>query len=87
MIKALEEKDYIKIQTISKREYTVQNKALTNIAVVNNETVKVKNIHKYARKVVPRITGTVILSTPKGIMAHDEAFDKKIGGRVFVIVY
>lgn len=86
-VKTLEEKDYIKIQNINKRDYTVQIKSLTNISVVKNETVKAKNIHKYTRKVLPSITGTVILSTPKGIMAHDEAFDNKLGGRVIVIVY
>lgn len=88
LIKVLEDKQCVKVLNISKREYTLEvSKFLKNIATVKNETVKVKNIYKYASKVLPSITGTLILSTPKGIMAHDEAFNNKQGGRIIVIAY
>ena len=51
-------------------------------------SVKVKDIEKYERRLLPsRDMGTLLISTPKGVMVHDEAKHQNLGGRVIAYVY
>ena len=57
-------------------------------AVKPRFSVKVKGIEKYEKRFLPsRDLGTMILSTPKGIMTHMEAREQNLGGRVLAYVY
>ena len=57
-------------------------------AVKPRFSVKVRNIEKYEKRFLPsRDMGTLILSTPKGVMTHDNAKLQNLGGRVLAYVY
>lgn len=50
--------------------------------------VKLKNYEQWEKQYLPaRNFGILILSTPKGIMSHREAIEKKTGGRLLAYVY
>ena len=43
--------------------------------------VKIESIDKYARRFLPaRNVGLMIISTNEGLMTHEQAYEKKIGG-------
>ena len=51
-------------------------------------SVKKDQIEKYRRRYLPaRNIGTVIISTGKGLMTHDEAVEKGIGGSLIAYFY
>ena len=51
-------------------------------------TVKKDQIEKYRRRYLPaRNVGTVIVSTGKGLMVHDEAVEKGMGGSLIAYFY
>lgn len=51
-------------------------------------TVKKDQIEKYRRRYLPaRNVGTVIISTGKGLMVHDEAVEKGMGGSLIAYFY
>jgi small subunit ribosomal protein S8 len=51
-------------------------------------TVDKTTIEKYRRRYLPsRNFGTMILSTNKGLMTHEEAFEEKIGGCLIAYFY
>ena len=51
-------------------------------------TVNKLQIEKYRRRFLPaRDVGTVILSTNKGLMTHEEAANEKIGGCLIAYFY
>ena len=51
-------------------------------------SVKVKGIEKYEKRFLPsRDMGTLILSTPNGVMTHETARQQNLGGRVLAYVY
>ena len=57
-------------------------------AVKPRFSVKVRNIEKYEKRFLPsRDMGILILSTPKGVMTHDNAKLQNLGGRVLDYVY
>jgi len=57
-------------------------------AVKPRFSVKVKGLEKYEKRFLPsRDMGTLIVSTPQGIMSHEDAKDKNMGGRVLAYVY
>jgi small subunit ribosomal protein S8 len=57
-------------------------------AVKPRFSVNVKSIEKYEKRFLPsRDMGTLILSTPKGVMTHDNAKLQNLGGRVLAYVY
>lgn len=50
--------------------------------------VTVSEIDKYLRRFLPsRNFGVVIISTSKGLMAHDTALEKKIGGSLIAYYF
>ncbi|RJS78771.1 30S ribosomal protein S8 [Candidatus Bathyarchaeota archaeon] len=51
-------------------------------------SVKVHEFEEWEKKFLPsRDIGLLIVSTPKGVMSHKEAKEKKIGGRLLAFVY
>ena len=57
-------------------------------AVKPRFSVKVKGIEKYEKRFLPsRDLGTLVLSTPNGIVTHVEAKEQNTGGRVLAYVY
>ncbi len=50
--------------------------------------VKRENLDKYVRRFLPsRNLGIIIISTTKGLMTHQEAIEKNIGGRLLAFCY
>jgi len=57
-------------------------------AIKPRYTVNKKTLDKYIRRFLPaRNFGFVIVSTNKGLMTHDEAQEKKIGGSLIAYFY
>ncbi len=57
-------------------------------AIKPRYNVKSENIEKYVRRFLPsKNFGFIILSTSKGLMSHNEALEKKIGGSLIAYVY
>ncbi len=51
-------------------------------------TVKKENIEKYKRRYLPsRDIGTIIISTNRGLMTHNEAFKTGVGGNLIAYFY
>ena len=51
-------------------------------------TVKKDQIEKYKRRYLPaRNIGAIIISTNKGLMIHEEAFEEAIGGSLIAYFY
>ena len=50
--------------------------------------VSVDKIDKYVRRYLPaRDFGFILISTSQGLLTHDEAFEKKIGGSLIAYVF
>ncbi|XES77298.1 MAG: 30S ribosomal protein S8 [Candidatus Bathyarchaeia archaeon] len=50
--------------------------------------VKVNDFENWEKKFLPsRNVGILVVSTPKGVLAHKEAIDKNVGGRLLSFVY
>lgn len=50
--------------------------------------VKVDEFEEWEKKFLPsRDVGILIISTPKGVLSHKEAKEKRIGGRLTAFVY
>jgi small subunit ribosomal protein S8 len=57
-------------------------------AVKPRFTVEKEEIEKYKRRYLPaRKIGTIIISTNKGLMSHEEAEEKEIGGVLISYFY
>ena len=51
-------------------------------------TIKKEDLEKYRRRYLPsRNIGTLIVSTNKGLMTHEEAENEKIGGSLIAYFY
>ena len=58
------------------------------MAVKPRYVVKVGEIDKYVRRYLPaRGMGVIIISTSSGLVTHQTAFEKKIGGSVIAYFY
>lgn len=50
--------------------------------------VKINSIEKFEKRYLPaKDFGILILTTPKGIVSHKEAKEKKVGGRLLAYCY
>lgn len=79
----LEDRNIVGLEFIKPMCYKVSVKA-NDICCVKTQNLKAKNIIQYANAVLPSISGVLILSTSKGIMAHDRAMEHNIGGKVIM---
>jgi small subunit ribosomal protein S8 len=51
-------------------------------------SVKVDEFEEWEKKFLPsRDIGILVISTPKGVLSHREAREKRIGGRLLAFVY
>ncbi len=78
------------------KDYKLENKALKIEinklhgcrAIKPRYTVKVDDIDKYVKRYLPaQDIGIIIISTPKGLMAHQTAQDKNLGGSLIAYFY
>jgi len=57
-------------------------------AVKPRYIVKVRDIGKYIRRYLPaRDMGVIVISTSEGLMTHQTAIEKKIGGSIIAYFY
>ena len=65
------------------------NGKIHNIGVIKPRfPVKWREIEMWERKYLPSYTmGLLIISTPKGVMTHEEAKKQHIGGKLIAYVY
>jgi small subunit ribosomal protein S8 len=51
-------------------------------------SVKLDEFEEWERKFLPsREVGILVISTPRGVLSHREAMEKRIGGRLLAFVY
>lgn len=86
-LKTLEDNMYVRILKTQRNHYKVEINEMFQIHIGHNKPIKYKKIHQYASKVLPTITGAVVVSTPRGVMTHEEAERTRTGGRVIALVY
>lgn len=85
VVKILEEHKYLVVTEDSLSGLNVKvTKHLTKIQMDEAKPVRNKNIFKYAVETLPSLTGVIIISTPKGMLSHLDAVDRKQGGRPLV---
>lgn len=57
-------------------------------AVKPRFSVKVKNLEKYEKRFLPsKDLGSLIISTPNGVMTHIDVKEQNLGGRILAYVY
>jgi len=91
ILKIMKRKGAVKRYKIDSKEKTVEV-TLGDFseckAVKPRFTVKKDTIEKYRRRYLPaRDVGTLIISTSKGLLTHEEAFQEKIGGCLMAYFY
>ena len=91
ILKIMKQKGVIKKYKINSKEKSIEItlgdisdcKAIKPRFTVNND-----QIEKYVRRYLPaRGIGTIIISTNKGLMTHEEAREEKIGGCLIAYFY
>lgn len=78
---------YVSVTKIHNKIYTLKSETLVKITVGGNQAVKCKKIPEYALKLLPSVSGIIILSTPKGVMTHEKALQLRTGGKLLAVVY
>lgn len=86
-IHLLMKEDFLQAKKVSYNRYKVKQISLSNIGLVNRRSVRADELLSYASTVCPSITGSVVITTDKGLMTHQEASEKNLGGRVLAILY
>jgi len=74
---------------IKGRELKIEIKSINECKAIKPRfNVSVEEIDKYIRRFLPaRGFGYLIISTSKGLMTHQEAIEKNIGGSLIAYVY
>ena len=91
VLKIMKQRDGVKkykIDTKGKFVEVTLGEFLECKAVKPRFSVKRDQIEKYRRRYLPaRKVGTLIISTSKGLMTHEEAVEKRIGGSLIAYFY
>lgn len=91
ILKIMKQKSAIKKYKINAKEKSVEvtiGELNDCKAIKPRFTVKISQIEKYRRRYLPaRNIGTVIISTNKGLLTHEEAFEENIGGSLIAYFY
>ncbi|MBR9701562.1 30S ribosomal protein S8 [Candidatus Pacearchaeota archaeon] len=91
VLKIMKQKGAIKKYKISAKDKTLEVTigVLSECRAIKPRfTVNIDQIEKYRRRYLPaRNLGTVIVSTNKGLMTHEEAQEEKIGGCLVAFFY
>jgi len=82
-------KGYIESYRVEDRNVHIEFGKINSCkAVKPRYVVKTKDIDKYVRRYLPaRDMGMVIISTSKGLMTHQTALEKNLGGSVIAYFY
>jgi len=57
-------------------------------AVRPRYSLKIDEFEEWEKKILPsRDVGTMVISTPKGVLSHKEAREKHLGGKLLAFVY
>ncbi len=82
-------KGYIKEYHVNGKDLTIEfGKVNFCKAIKPRYLVKSMNIDKYIRRYLPgRGMGMLIISTSRGLMTHQTALDKKLGGSLIAYFY
>jgi small subunit ribosomal protein S8 len=57
-------------------------------AVRPRYSVRIDKLEEWEKKILPsRDVGTIVVSTPKGVLSHKEAKEKHLGGKLLAFVY
>ena len=91
VLKIMKQKGAIKKYKIDSKEKTMEI-TLGDVAdckaIKPRFSVKVSQIEKYKRRYLPaRGVGTIIISTNKGLITHEEAEETKTGGSLIAYFY
>ncbi|MBU3913513.1 MAG: 30S ribosomal protein S8 [Nanoarchaeota archaeon] len=79
---------YIESYKVDGRNLEINFKLNECKAIKPRFTVQVKEIDKYVRRYLPaRNFGMIIVSTSSGLVSHEEASEKKIGGSLIAYFY
>jgi small subunit ribosomal protein S8 len=91
VLKIMKQKGAIKKYKIDSKEKTMEitiGDVADCKAIKPRFSVKVNQIEKYKRRYLPaRGIGTIIISTNKGIITHEEAEETKTGGSLIAYFY
>ena len=91
ILKIMKQKEAIKKYKIDSKSKTVEitfGNFLDCNAIKPRFTVKTEDIEKYRRRYLPsRNMGTLIISTNKGLMTHEEAQEEGKGGCLVAYFY
>ncbi len=91
ILKIMKQKGAIKKYKINAKEKSVEvtiGEMTECRAIKPRFTVNKDQIEKYRRRYLPaRNLGTVIISTNKGLLSHEEAQEEKIGGCLIAYFY
>lgn len=91
ILKIMKRKDAIKRYKLNPKEKTVDvdlGDFIECKAIKPRFTVDKTQIEKYRRRYLPaRNLGTLIVSTNKGLITHEEAFEQNIGGILISYFY
>ena len=91
ILKIMRQKEIIKKYKIDPKDKSMEV-SLGNFteckAIKPRFTVKKDEIEKYIRRYLPaRDTGTIVVSTSKGIMSHEDAIEAGLGGALLAYFY
>ena len=91
ILKIMKQKEAVKKYKIDSKNKSIEiniGDILECKAIKPRFTVKKDQIEKYRRRYLPaRNIGTVIISTNKGLMTHEEALQERIGGSLIAYFY
>ncbi len=91
ILKIMKQKDAIKKYKIDTKDKSIEvtlGKLFECKAIKPRFTVDRNQIEKYRRRYLPaRNIGTMIVSTNKGLLTHEEAQEEKIGGCLIAYFY
>jgi len=91
ILKIMKQKGAIKKYKINAKEKTIEvtiGELNDCKAIKPRFTAKISQIERYRRRYLPaRDIGTVIISTNKGLLTHEEAFEENIGGSLIAYFY
>ncbi|MBI5803192.1 30S ribosomal protein S8 [Candidatus Pacearchaeota archaeon] len=91
ILKIMKQKGAIKKYKINSKENEVEITILDLIeckAIKPRFTTTKSMLEKYVRRYLPaRNIGTIIISTSKGLMSHEDALEKGLGGSLIAYFY
>jgi len=88
ILELAKKRGYIESYKVSRRDLEIKFNLSECRAIKPRFTVQVKDMDKYVRRYLPaRNFGMMIVSTSSGLMTHEEAQEKNIGGSLMAYFY